>query len=127
MGAMTRMQSFLMSWLNSPVWSYAQWVKQFATKMMTVVPGLTVGPTVSGLPSGDTDGEIYLSNDLTPPQAWIWQGSGWNLMSGLTFVGIPPTSSSPGKVGQMATDGASYLYVCVAANTWARIALDFSF
>lgn len=35
----------------------------------------------------------------------------------------PATSTSPGQAGQIAWDG-SYIYVCVAANTWRRAALS---
>ena len=38
-------------------------------------------------------------------------------------VAPPPTSSSTGQPGQIATD-ISYLYCCVATNTWKRVALS---
>jgi hypothetical protein len=41
------------------------------------------------------------------------------------WVAIPPTSSSPGTMGQMAHDGVGgFLYVCVAANQWRRTVLS---
>lgn len=36
-----------------------------------------------------------------------------------TIVAVPPTSTSPGSPGQIASD-ASYFYVCVATDTWRR-------
>ncbi len=35
----------------------------------------------------------------------------------------PPATASPGVPGQIAYD-ASYVYVCVAANTWKRVAIS---
>lgn len=41
----------------------------------------------------------------------------------LTVVGTAPAATgSTGTVGQIAAD-ANYLYVCVAANTWKRVAI----
>lgn len=39
------------------------------------------------------------------------------------FVSAPASSSDAGFVGQMAYDG-TYLYVCVATDTWERVAWD---
>lgn len=39
------------------------------------------------------------------------------------FTGVPSSSSSSGQAGQFSAD-ASYLYVCIAANTWRRVALS---
>jgi hypothetical protein len=35
----------------------------------------------------------------------------------------PPTSASPGNAGQISTDG-NFLYICVAAGSWKRVALS---
>jgi hypothetical protein len=40
----------------------------------------------------------------------------------LTWSPAPATSGSPGNLGQIAYDG-SFLYLCVAANTWLRAAI----
>lgn len=40
-----------------------------------------------------------------------------------TWVAVPESSSSVGTAGQLAKD-SSYLYVCVAANTWKRVGLS---
>lgn len=39
----------------------------------------------------------------------------------LTFVTVPTTPTSSGTTGQVAKDNA-YLYVCIATNTWKRVA-----
>jgi len=39
---------------------------------------------------------------------------------------VPAHSSSLGVVGQVATD-SSYLYLCIAANTWVRSSITTSF
>lgn len=36
---------------------------------------------------------------------------------------IPDTSASPGVEGAMAYD-ESYLYICIADNTWRRVSLE---
>ena len=41
----------------------------------------------------------------------------------MEYVSVPETSTSSGKVNNIAID-ANYLYVCVAQNTWKRIALS---
>lgn len=38
------------------------------------------------------------------------------------IVSVPATASSTGTAGQIAYD-SSYLYICVAANTWKRVAI----
>lgn len=65
------------------------------------------------------DGNIELLRKLVW-NTWLLAGSG-----GLTpsFVPVPASSSAAGTAGQMAYDG-SYLYLCVAANTWRRTAID---
>ena len=37
-------------------------------------------------------------------------------------VAVPSSATAPGSVGQWAAD-STYLYVCIAANTWVRSAL----
>ena len=39
----------------------------------------------------------------------------------LTFVTVPTSPTSTGTKGQVAED-ASYFYICIATNTWKRIA-----
>lgn len=46
-----------------------------------------------------------------------------NLLQAPFFqTAVPPTSTSAGNFGQSATDG-TYLYLCIAKNSWKRIAL----
>lgn len=40
----------------------------------------------------------------------------------LNWVAAPATAASPGTAGSMAYD-ASFLYVCVATDTWVRVGL----
>jgi hypothetical protein len=40
----------------------------------------------------------------------------------LNFVPVPATSASTGTVGQVAAS-TTFLYVCVATNTWRRVAI----
>jgi hypothetical protein len=35
-------------------------------------------------------------------------------------VTVPATSSSPGIIGDISYD-ASYVYICVATNTWRKV------
>jgi hypothetical protein len=42
--------------------------------------------------------------------------------SAVTVVPVPATSTSPGKPNQIAY-GGGFLYMCVATNTWVRLAL----
>lgn len=61
---------------------------------------------------------------------------GWTTDTHILFVGyggvnypvggwspVPGSSGAVGKAGQKAYD-SDYLYICVAANTWKRIAFD---
>ena len=38
------------------------------------------------------------------------------------WVGVPATAASAGTAGQMAYQ-SGFLYVCVATNTWQRVAI----
>lgn len=46
-----------------------------------------------------------------------------NLTSTVSSVSIPAHASSAGTAGQMAFD-SSYLYVCIATDTWVRTSLS---
>jgi hypothetical protein len=39
------------------------------------------------------------------------------------WTGVPATSTSPGVPGQVAYS-TSFLFICVATNTWRRVALS---
>lgn len=45
------------------------------------------------------------------------------LDSGIVAVSAPATAASDGTPGQVAYD-SSYIYVCVATNTWKRAAIS---
>jgi hypothetical protein len=57
---------------------------------------------------------------------WLIIADGELLVPIEQWVVAPATSSSTGIKGQMAVD-ASYLYVCIATNTWVRAAIATSF
>lgn len=70
------------------------------------------------------DGNIELERKM------VWNT--WfiaNLLSGgggsviPTWVTVPASSTAPGTAGNIAYD-ANYFYVCVAANTWRRVAIN---
>jgi hypothetical protein len=45
--------------------------------------------------------------------------------AGIVNTSIPPTSTSPGVIGQIAVDSSGNLmYVCVASNVWRRVSLS---
>ncbi len=63
--------------------------------------------------------------DLLRKLVWnTWLLAGGNSPVGpVVWVAAPASSSSAGTAGQIAFD-SSYLYVCVAANTWRRTPID---
>jgi hypothetical protein len=64
-----------------------------------------------------------LQTDGAGELSWLTVGGSG---SAVTFSSVPTTETSTGTVGEMALDPL-HLYVCVATNTWKRIALqDFS-
>lgn len=89
MGALSRLKSYFLSWMFQKWQTYPAFAENFANEVMSVCPGLTVGPTVpfgvgTFVPAGvgEVDGEIWLSNDLIPAGAWIWQAGSWNVLAG---------------------------------------------
>ena len=42
--------------------------------------------------------------------------------SGLQWVGVPTSALAVGVINQIAHD-TNYIYVCIATNTWKRIAI----
>lgn len=64
-----------------------------------------------------------LQTDGVGELSWLTVGGSGN---SVTFSSVPTTETSTGTVGEMALD-ALHLYVCIATNSWKRIALqDFS-
>lgn len=41
----------------------------------------------------------------------------------LVWVAVPASATAPGTPGNIAAD-ASFLYVCIATNTWVRVGLQ---
>lgn len=64
--------------------------------------------------SAGTSGQVLASAGAGNAPTWI---------STAHLVSVPSSSSASGNPGDIAYD-SSYLYICVAANTWERIALS---
>ncbi len=115
MGALTRFRSYLLTWMYQHWQTYPAFANSFASDLMAVVPGLTIGPTVPLAPGppptyqpaglGEQDGEIYLSNDLGQLNAWIWWSNAWWPLSG---TGAGASLYSFGKYSKDADDGGLY-------------------
>lgn len=45
------------------------------------------------------------------------------MMSASGYTAVPATGTSTGTAGQYAAN-ATYLYICVATNSWRRVLLD---
>jgi len=61
---------------------------------------------------GDLDWDVSLNSALDYLDA---KGAG------VTVVAVPATPTSTGSVGQIAVN-STHLHVCVATNTWVRVA-----
>ena len=68
------------------------------------------------------DGQVELLRKLVW-NTWLLAGGSGGGGGIPVWVTVPASSSAAGTPGQMAYDG-SYLYVCVATNTWRRTAID---
>ena len=53
----------------------------------------------------------------------LWLTALWNAVRGPANTTAPANSAANGTVGQIAFD-ANYLYICVGAKQWKRIALQ---
>ena len=73
---------------------------------------------------GDTCTLQYIQNKwhMISNSGCKFGAGGSAVNSAVISVGAPGTASADGKAGTIAYD-ASYLYVCVATNTWKRVAL----
>ena len=60
----------------------------------------------------------YITDDQAAIPVYVAGGS-----TGIIPQGTPANAGATGSAGQMSWD-ASYIYVCVAANTWKRAALS---
>ena len=100
------------------------------TKLGPVHVGATP-PNVSPAGSaGNSVGEMWLDNAGPNPILYTWDGSGWSAQSAfptdtimIVFSKTPSSASDVGFPGQIAWD-SDYIYVCVALDTWKRVALS---
>lgn len=61
------------------------------------------------------DGSVWRLTAITPTWARIGAAE-------FAFVAAPTTASDAGIAGQMAYDADGYFYLCIATNTWVRLA-----
>jgi len=73
---------------------------------------LQYNPADGTLTAVRVDADYLLTNNL-----WHANGSPYNFVE---WVTAPTTSSDTGNAGQAAYDSGGNLFVCVAANTWAK-------
>lgn len=69
------------------------------------------------VPNKPTNGAINWGTTLNTALDWL----DTNKLS--TWVTVPASATATGTAGQVARD-SSYLYVCVATNTWKRVGLS---
>jgi hypothetical protein len=93
--------------------------------ILVVINGVMQRPDVAYTVSGTqiTFAEIPLTTDIIDVR-FIAPGQ----PAGLNLIGnaVPATSTSSGVSGQVAYD-ASYVYICVATDTWIRANIESSF
>lgn len=106
--------------------------------------GNVIGTVYGGTgQSSYTDGELLIGCSSTGSlsAATLTAGTGIMISNGcgsvtinaagtLQFVTAPVNSSAPGTVGQVALSnvaGTEYLNICIASNSWGRVALTTSF
>lgn len=77
--------------------------------------GAIVGGNESGVPSVSSTGVFYA------PSAFI--GFGITVGGLILETDIPGSSSALGTAGEVSWDN-DYIYICVATNTWKRVALS---
>jgi hypothetical protein len=85
-----------------------------ATKTVTDLTEMT-DPVITDL--------VYIVDDAigTPTGKKCTVGN--LLQRGLQMTSVPATAASAGVSGQIAKD-SNYFYVCVATNTWKRVAIS---
>jgi hypothetical protein len=78
-------------------------------------------PPKAKLGGSEMRGAGEFSNTNVPAYAWTqWFQS---VTNSLSIPAAPATSTSAGIPNQLAQDG-NFLYVCVAKNSWKRVALS---
>jgi hypothetical protein len=85
-----------------------------------VRPGCSAA-AVAGSAAGSAAGTAAIAADLQKPGSAI-KGATLNAPGNVRLVPAPSAANSNGTKGDIASDG-TYLYLCTAANTWARVAL----
>ena len=75
---------------------------------------ITFGGALQPSGSAGTSGQVLASAGSGNPPTWV---------TAPHWVSVPGSSSASGNPGDEAYD-ANYLYVCVSANTWKRVALS---
>ena len=62
--------------------------------------------------------------DQVPSWPWLrWFGLIADRLTSPVQTDIPATSASTGVTGEIRAD-ANFLYICIATNTWKRVALN---
>lgn len=102
-------------WLNDDVFL------GLAQEQLKAIAGAAYG---SGSPTSDpgvcSKGDLYIDTDTG--NIYVYKGTDWEAVGG-GFVSAPVTSGDAGSAGQMAYDG-TYVYLCVAADTWVRWSVE---
>jgi len=99
-------------------------VKAGPAHVSSVAPNASAAGT-----TGNSDGELWLDTTTTPAALRGWTGTAWEaLMNSVgdgIRIGLPKTitnSTDTGSSGEICWDN-DYIYVCVATDTWKRVAL----
>jgi hypothetical protein len=114
-------------------------IQSYGTDLSLDLYGSGTGVVRAGNLQVETKGHKHVAADVTGAESTANKGAanGYASLDATTripaaqlpttvvqWVAIPPTSSSPGVMGQMAHDGiGGWLYVCVATDQWRRTAL----
>jgi|TARA_Y100000015_G_scaffold7328_1_gene6832 hypothetical protein len=80
--------------------------------------------------TGNAKGELWLDTGTTPNALRVWNGTAWQSLLNTIGDGIriglaktPSSASDTGTEGTISWD-TNYIYVCVATDTWKRVALS---
>lgn len=88
------------------------------TRTISAGTGLTGGGDLS------TNRTLAVSYGSTSTTACVGNDSRLSNARSISYTAVPALSTSTGTTGAVALD-TNYLYVCVATNTWKRVALTF--
>jgi hypothetical protein len=81
----------------------------------------TIQPSGSARPTNDLfTGMWFYDTNLDKPIFRNAANNGWVELG--RYVPVPASATSPGVAGDWAAD-ANYLYICIANNTWKRVAI----